>query len=318
MATARAARAAAASGDVAATVAAGAEASLASPARARVFAGPPRARAIIGPHAGFSYCGHVQAHAYAGLAVQGARRVFLLGPSHHIYSREATVSGADAADTPLGALTIDADTRAALLATGAFGGLTEPGADEAEHSMELHMPFLAAALGGRGRHAPPPASIPVIPIMVGALPPATEAGVAAALAPYLSDPANLFIISSDFCHWGTRFGYTWSQPGVGLADGIEALDRRGMALIEAGDAAGWRAYLAETGNTVCGRWPISLFLAALAVAAGGEGGVKHAIAFTAYDQSSRCVGPRDSSVSYASAVVVVVGEEEDGEGEDAR
>lgn len=28
------------------------------------------------------------------------------------------------------------------------------------------------------------------------------------LGPYLDDPSNLFIISSDFCHWGSRFSYS--------------------------------------------------------------------------------------------------------------
>lgn len=32
------------------------------------------------------------------------------------------------------------------------------------------------------------------------------------LAPFLADPCNLFIISSDFCHWGSRFSYTFTQP----------------------------------------------------------------------------------------------------------
>ena len=137
--------------------------------------------------------------------------------------------------------------------------------------------------------------------MVGALTTETEAAVAAVLAPYLADPANLFVVSSDFCHWGSRFGYSRTVPGLGLADGIEALDREGMALVDAQDGPGFRAYLARTGNTVCGRHPISLFLATLAAC----GGVRHDVRFVAYDQSSRCAGPRDSSVSYASAVVAV-------------
>lgn len=36
------------------------------------------------------------------------------------------------------------------------------------------------------------------------------------LSKYLDDPANLFVISSDFCHWGQRFGYTFhNQAQVG-------------------------------------------------------------------------------------------------------
>jgi Memo-like protein len=36
-----------------------------------------------------------------------------------------------------------------------------------------------------------------------------EAEYGRALAPYLEDPSNLFIISSDFCHWGDRFTFTF-------------------------------------------------------------------------------------------------------------
>jgi hypothetical protein len=34
-------------------------------------------------------------------------------------------------------------------------------------------------------------------------------------ANYLRDPENFFIISSDFCHWGQRFGYTYHDTSVG-------------------------------------------------------------------------------------------------------
>lgn len=37
----------------------------------------------------------------------------------------------------------------------------------------------------------------------------SEARYGKLLAPYLDDPASLFIISSDFCHWGRRFSYTF-------------------------------------------------------------------------------------------------------------
>lgn len=32
------------------------------------------------------------------------------------------------------------------------------------------------------------------------------------LAPYLEDSQNFFVISSDFCHWGLRFSYTFFDP----------------------------------------------------------------------------------------------------------
>lgn len=39
----------------------------------------------------------------------------------------------------------------------------------------------------------------------------SEAKYGQLLAPYLSDPSNLFIISSDFCHWGSRFKFTFTN-----------------------------------------------------------------------------------------------------------
>lgn len=50
------------------------------------------------------------------------------------------------------------------------------------------------------------------PLLTLSLPPAAEAAYGALLAPYLADPSNLFIVSSDFCHWGRRFGYTAYDP----------------------------------------------------------------------------------------------------------
>ena len=37
----------------------------------------------------------------------------------------------------------------------------------------------------------------------------SEAHYGRLLAPYLEDPAHVFIVSSDFCHWGTRFNYVF-------------------------------------------------------------------------------------------------------------
>jgi predicted class III extradiol MEMO1 family dioxygenase len=33
-----------------------------------------------------------------------------------------------------------------------------------------------------------------------------------ALAKYMHNPANFFVVSSDFCHWGQRFSFTWWVP----------------------------------------------------------------------------------------------------------
>ena len=76
------------------------------------------------------------------------------------------------------------------------------------------------------------------------------------------------------------------------------MDHAGMALIEAGDVDAFRAYLEETGNTICGRHPICVLLEALRASR-----KKCGIKFVRYAQSSAAVRPSDSSVSYAAALV---------------
>ena len=243
------------------------------------------------------------AHAYAAVAeaAPATARVLLLGPSHHVYTTAAHVSGATAYATPVGDLAVDTATVAELVATGAFAPL-DAATDEAEHSLELHAPWIAHAFRDRL------ASVALVPVMVGALDADGEAAVAAAIAPLLRDPATLTIVSTDFCHWGTRFRYTPPKQAhhATIADTVEAMDREGMAVIErGGGSAAFRAYLARTRNTICGRYPVSLLLAAIGrvEAAGGGEGARFATRFVAYDQSTRATSVADSSVSYAAAVM---------------
>ena len=47
-------------------------------------------------------------------------------------------------------------------------------------------------------------SFKLIPIMVGSIESAQEAYYGKLLAPYFDDENTIFVISSDFCHWGKR------------------------------------------------------------------------------------------------------------------
>lgn len=156
--------------------------------------------------------------------------------------------------------------------------------------------------------------------MVGNTDARAEAHYGGLLAPFLSDPTNVFVISSDFCHWGSRFRYTYYQPpdsssGVSLKsnskvssdfpihESIAAVDKESMDAVEAGSHKGFLQQLRDTGNTVCGRHPIGVFLAAVEKAELGEG--KGRFKFVRYERSSLVEDVRDSSVSYASAFAVL-------------
>lgn len=179
--------------------------------------------------------------------------------------------------------------------------------------------------------------IRIVPILVGSISTASEKSFGRLLAPYLSDPSTLFVISSDFCHWGTRFRYTHFHPpdsddlsrgtsltsgtfssvvgnsGAQVWQGIEKLDKLGTEAIsfdgrtkKAGQAHDeFAAYLRQTRNTICGRHPIGVLLGA--VAALEEDGAEEAwrCEWVRYEQSSRVKRLADSSVSYASAFVAL-------------
>lgn len=171
--------------------------------------------------------------------------------------------------------------------------------------------------------------IKIVPILVGSISASSEASFGQLLAPYLADPATLFVVSSDFCHWGTRFRFThYKPPGDGPAvslgrsssvqpdatkpihESIRQLDQEGMDAIKFGDGAktaadahkAFSGYLKETKNTICGRHTIGVLLGAVAELKKG-GGQGLGLEWTRYEQSSECLSVRDSSVSYASAVV---------------
>jgi MEMO1 family protein len=257
------------------------------------------------------YSGAVAAAVYARLDVQRIHRIFLIGPSHHAYIDGCGLPAEDvsAYRTPLGDLSLDYKTLAELRSCKDVSFETiSMSVDEAEHSLEMQLPFLAQLL----LHSPRrddqrPATI--VPILVGQVSPRLEAQYGRLLAPYLEDEGNLFVISSDFCHWGAQFGYT-RTGSQSLAetyrDGphpdnakIEGLDREGMMLIARQDASGFREYLARDGNTICGRHPILLLLEALTASKG-----QMKVDFIKYAQSSAMPGmppPSTASVSYACA-----------------
>ncbi len=103
-------------------------------------------KALIVPHAGYSYSGPVAASAYALLANarDTIRRVVLFGPSHRIGFRGLALCGADYYDTPLGAIEIDHEWDAQLLALPQVHELPE--AHRYEHSLEVQLPFLQVML----------------------------------------------------------------------------------------------------------------------------------------------------------------------------
>lgn len=98
--------------------------------------------------------------------------------------------------------------------------------DQNEHSLEMHLPFISKIMAEKTN-----GPYGLIPILVGSPSQQNETQIARTLAPYLQDSSSLFVISSDFCHWGSRFDYTPCASTKLIHEHIEALDGEGMELI---------------------------------------------------------------------------------------
>ncbi|HSV29325.1 MAG TPA: AmmeMemoRadiSam system protein B, partial [Candidatus Omnitrophota bacterium] len=99
-------------------------------------------KAVIAPHAGYVYSGPVAASAYARLlpARGRIRRVVLLGPSHRVGFRGLALGTAEQWASPLGPVPIDRAALESLKGVPMVGLLDQ--AHAAEHSLEVHVPFL--------------------------------------------------------------------------------------------------------------------------------------------------------------------------------
>jgi AmmeMemoRadiSam system protein B len=248
---------------------------------------PGLVRAIIVPHAGYRHCVETSMHAFAQIDPSLYDRVIVLGPSHRVPIPCCTIADADRAESPYGDIPFDMTMIATLLGShpGLFSKLDIDTA-EIEHSLEMEFPLLKFIF----RQKP----FTLVPIMIGRISAAKSAEIAAALAPFV-DPRTLLVISSDFCHWGDRFHFTFlpDVPGA-VYEKIEALDRSATEKISSGSPEAFEQYLEETGNTICGRRAILIMMRTLQ---------NWTASWPAYSHSSDITSKRDSCVSYMAGVI---------------
>jgi MEMO1 family protein len=140
----------------------------------------------------------------------------------------------------------------------------------------------------------------LVPILVGSPNFSLETEIAQELLPYYQSPSVLFIVSTDFCHWGQRFDFTSCSKNIPIFKSIETLDRAAMDLIKNLDLEGFRKYLAATRNTICGRNPIQLLMNIVI-----QSKQVVELKWVDYAQSGQVTNPKDSSVSYAAAIAIV-------------
>lgn len=274
-------------------------------------------RGIISPHAGFRYSGPTAAFGFQSLKEAFIKHnspiiVIVLHPSHHVYLDRCAVSGATSIQTPLGDIPVNNSIREELLQTGEFAIMTKE-TDEKEHSGEMQYPFIQKvfldAKESLGNDCN--LSLQVLPIMVGAIETEQEQAFGKLLSAILARSDVFTVVSSDFCHWGRRFGFAPTHPPdqmnvtqsfKEIHEYIEWMDHLGMDHIASQQPGAFASYIRTYQNTICGRHNIAVYLHALQESK--SNGLENVeISFVKYAQSSQVKHPEESSVSYASAVI---------------
>ncbi|MCP9259745.1 Protein MEMO1 [Dirofilaria immitis] len=244
------------------------------------------ARAIISPHAGYSYSGRVAAFAFKQIDPETVSIIFILGPSHVISLDTCALSTCARYRTPIGDLHVDQKTNKELKETGAFS-LMDLRSEEAEHSIEMQLPYIAKIMEKQSRN-----SYSIVPVLVGSLSPSKQANYGKIFSKYLSDPKIVFVVSSDFCHWGSRFHFMPHDNSINIPiyEQIAAMDKQQL-------------------STRClQEWTQFLVLIQLLSAAEYFRRMNSNLAefvFLKYAQSNQSRSVSDSSVSYAAGALYI-------------
>lgn len=218
-----------------------------------------RLRALVAPHAGYVYSGAIAAAAFAALPARAEDvRVVLTGPSHFTPLRGVAVSGADAWETPLGAVAVDPELRATAVAAGAVVDDLPHGGD---HALEVELPFLQRR-AGRG--------LRVLPAAIGA-----SATDAAAFLEAVVAAGALLAVSTDLSHY--HDDETARRLDRRTAEAVVALDAEAIGERHACGADALRSLVAYAGRS---GWSCSLL--ALGTSADTSGDLRRVVGYGSF------------------------------------
>jgi hypothetical protein len=241
-----------------------------------------RLLALIAPHAGYEFSGKVAGWSFKQVRKGEFQRVIVLATSHYGEFRGFSIMDVGAYATPLGEVPLD--RAACVKLAGHELHVRSDATQTPEHSVEVELPFLQAALG----------EFQLVPILVGYLEPGDAKEIAAALREYLT-PSTLVVVSSDFTHYGANYDYVPFTKDV--EQNLRKLDMGAVSLILAKDYDGYVQYMRNPAPTICGRYAIEVLLKLLPTEAEGR--------LLKYDTSGHITGDWSLSVSYVSAMFTV-------------
>jgi len=252
-------------------------------------------KSIIVPHAGYTFCGPTAGKSFININPSNFDRAVVLGPSHHVGFKACGLTPYESFETPFGDVKVDTNTINKLLSKKDLFFTLPESVDVKEHSIEMEMPFLKYIFNKK--------DFSLVPIMVGHNDLLTNTEIGKALYDLYEDPKTLFVISSDFCHWGQNFGFTYyNNQFENISDSTRDLDMQALQIISEMNSAKMDQYFKKTRNTICGRNPITIVLSIIENYKKNHSDKKLSFDTVGYSQSNKAKSKYDSSVSYAGAV----------------
>lgn len=195
---------------------------------------------LVSPHAGYPYSGQTAAHAYYQLQGRDVDTIVLIGPSHRAWVGDFAASAEDAYETPLGWVPLDREFIADLEQRIPLQTVSR----DAEHSLEIQLPFLQRQLG----------TFRLVPVLMSADSPAVAERLALALADLIRQRSEngrriLLVASSDLHHIEDYERVVHRDQQV--VDAIAAFDLETLTQL-----------FMDRHCSVCGRMPILVTLQA--------------------------------------------------------
>jgi AmmeMemoRadiSam system protein B len=146
--------------------------------------------ALISPHAGYLYSGQVAAQAYKLIEGRNFEAVVVVAPSHRVYFQGASVYDRGGFETPLGTVPVDKELCRKIMAESEILRFLPQGHSQ-EHSLEVQLPFLQAALG----------KFSLVPIVIGDQSFATCQKTGQAIGRGVRGKNVLLVASTDLSHF---------------------------------------------------------------------------------------------------------------------
>ena len=256
-------------------------------------------KSIIVPHSGLEYGGPVAAKAFINVNPAIFDRVVILGPSHYEYFKGCGLTSFKKFETPFGDVDVDTETVNNLLGDSKNFFSFPQSCDVQEHSIEMEMPFLKYIFNKK--------KFSIVPMVVGDGNLNNNIQLGKCLYDLYEDPKTLFVISSDFCHWGRDFDYTYyNKKFKNIWESTEDLDKQALDIISEMNPKKFDDYMKKTKNTICGSKPITIVLSIIEEYQKRHQDKKISFDTAGYSQSEKVKSMNGSSVSYAAGVNFII------------